>query len=174
MAIGDYVNFDYNGDSGWGKIMRIQQQGNYGEEYQVLTTVGNLIWIPEDYIWEKIIEGVRPECRICFNEFTNNTIISIPTCGHILCRNCANRASTYRGQYIPKDLPPGQFDCGACGTRNTYPLPQLRVRFNEFKNLLCHGCKMEITEDMPLYAYNGRLLCCFCSRGNNFQPIFLL
>lgn len=162
MAKGDYVNFDYNGQTDWGRIVSIRDQGNYGEEYEVLPTQRDPIWIPEDFIWEKPIQGVHPECPICMETFDNATRVSKLDCGHLYCEECTAEASY----------------CALCGKPFARPLQHISLRFNAFDNLICGSCDTEITSDMDVHESNSQLLCCFCLQRNiaealDLQRIFL-
>lgn len=169
----------------WGKILNIRDEedydnpGNFTREYEVKPTRGFPIWIPEDYIWgEKIFEGLKPECPICFEPFTNATKISILICGHLYCKKCAEKASTYRSRNTAENLQDGELNCGICNTTSRYPLPNIKLRFNEFANVICGKCKIEITDDMYLHVQDEKLSCCFClsettARYLGCQRIFL-
>lgn len=125
-----------------------------------MTTGRDFVRIPEDYIWgEKEIEGVRPVCPICLEHFDNATRISILDCGHLHCETCANAVSNI------KELIPRQLNCGVCDATSFFPLTTIRLRFNEFENVICVRCNLEITDDMHTFLVNGRLQCCFCMPG---------
>lgn len=152
LTKGDNVNFHHNGLTGWGRITEVRNLGNYGDEYKVLPTRGDPIWIPEDFIWDKQIQGVHPECPICTWVF-NNTIAFRLDCGHIICGRCLLQINS----------------CPICrqliiNPRN--PTRAIVLIFNPFHNLICVMCGKEITHDMDVYTLRCELYCCFCVPRN--------
>lgn len=156
-AKGDYVNFHTNGQTGWGKIVSVRDQGKCGEEYEVLPTQGEPIWIPEDFVWEKAIQGVHPECPICVETFDKTKRVSKLDCGHLHCEACTVNMN----------------NCALCGEIVARPLQRIDLRFNVFGNLVCGTCDTEITNDMDVHDSNRQLLCCFCMQRNTAEALEL-
>lgn len=164
LAKGDYVNYNNNGQTGWGRIVKLKSctinnstQGEYGEEYEVLPTQGEPLWIPEDFIWEKTIQGVQPECPICAKTFDKATRVTKLDCGHLHCKECADNLGY----------------CALCRVKSAKPLQRMHLRFNAVDNLVCGKCDTEITNDMDVHESNRQMLCCFCMQRKTAETLEL-